>query len=104
MAPIQKSVPILYTSKSCGYVSHLIYKWIYKSSYIQIYKSSYIQVSHVDMHLCMHLHEDFAGGTVVKSSPANAGNTGDVDSIPYLENPLEDGMATHPILLPGESH
>ena len=65
---------------------------------------SYIQVSHVDMHLCMHLHLDFTGGTVVKSSPANAGNTGDVDSIPDLENPLEDGMATHPILLPGESH
>jgi len=56
------------------------------------------------MHLCMHLHLDFTGGTVVKSSPANAGNTGDVDSIPDLENPLEDGMATHPILLPGESH
>ena len=58
----------------------------------------------MDMHLCMHLHLDFAGDIVVKRSPANAGDTRDVGSIPGLENPLEDGMATHSILLPGESH
>ena len=34
----------------------------------------------------------FPGGSVVKNLPANAG---DVGSIPGLEDPMEEGMATH---------
>jgi len=32
---------------------------------------------------------------VVKNPPANAGYIRDMDSIPGLEDPLEEGMATH---------
>ena len=32
---------------------------------------------------------------VVKNPPAGAGDTGDVDSMPGLEDALEWGMATH---------
>ena len=32
---------------------------------------------------------------VVKNMPANAGEIKDVGSIPGLEDPLEEGMATH---------
>ena len=33
---------------------------------------------------------------MVKNSSANAGDTGDMGSIPNLEDPLEEGRATHP--------
>ena len=36
--------------------------------------------------------------------PANLGDTGGVDSVPGSEDPLEEGMATTPVFLPGESH
>ena len=36
---------------------------------------------------------------VVRNLPANAGDTGDVGSIPGLVNPLKEGMATHPSIL-----
>ena len=39
---------------------------------------------------------DFPGGSVVKNSPANAG---DADSIPVSEDPLEKEMATHSSIL-----
>ena len=32
---------------------------------------------------------------MVKTPPANAGNSGDAGSTPGLEDPLEEGMATH---------
>ena len=32
---------------------------------------------------------------VIKNLPTNAGNAGDPSSIPGLEDPLEEGMATH---------
>ena len=32
---------------------------------------------------------------MVKNLPANAGNVRDLGSIPGLEDPLEEGMATH---------
>ena len=38
----------------------------------------------------------FPGGSEVKNTPANAGDTG---SIPGREDALEEGMATHPSLL-----
>ena len=38
-------------------------------------------------------------GVVVKNLPANAGNTGDVDSTLGLKDPLEEGMATYSSLL-----
>ena len=41
----------------------------------------------------------FPGGSVVKNPPANAG-----DVVPSLggEDPLEEGMATHPSILAGK--
>ena len=36
----------------------------------------------------------FSGGSLVKNSPANAGDIGDVGAIPGWENPREEGMAT----------
>ena len=36
---------------------------------------------------------------VIKNPPANAGNIRDVGSIPELEDPLEEGMATHSSIL-----
>ena len=46
----------------------------------------------------------FPGGSVVKESPCNAGDTGDAGLIPGWEDPLEEEMATHSSILPGESH
>ena len=40
----------------------------------------------------------FPGGSVVKESTHNAGASGDLDSIPGLEDPLE-GTATHSRIL-----
>ena len=37
---------------------------------------------------------------MVKNPPANAEDVGDAGSIPGLEDPLEKGMATHPVFLP----
>ena len=37
----------------------------------------------------------FSGGSLVKNSPANAEDIGDVGAIPGWEDPLEEGMATH---------
>ena len=36
---------------------------------------------------------------VVKNPPANAGDIRDADLIPGLEDPLEEGMATHSSIL-----
>ena len=44
------------------------------------------------------------GGWVVKILPANAGDAGDAGSKLGQEDPLEEGMATTPVFLPGESH
>ena len=41
---------------------------------------------------------------VVKNPPVNAGDARDPGSIPGSEDSLEEGMATAPVLLPGESH
>ena len=40
---------------------------------------------------------------MVKNLPANVGDVIDVGSISGLEDPLEEGMATHSSILPGES-
>ena len=40
----------------------------------------------------------------VKKPPVNAGDKRDLGSIPGSEDPLEEGMATHTSILPGESH
>ena len=42
------------------------------------------------------------GGTVVKSPPANAGNTGDLGSIPGSGRSLEEEMPTHSSILAWE--
>jgi len=39
---------------------------------------------------------------VIKNLPANAGDTGGVDSIPGQEDPLEKEMATHSSILAWE--
>ena len=36
---------------------------------------------------------------MVKNLPANAGDVRDTDSVPGLEDPLEEGMATHTSIL-----
>ena len=41
---------------------------------------------------------------MVKILPANAGDAGDAGSKLGQEDPLEEGMATTPVFLPGESH
>ena len=41
----------------------------------------------------------FPDGSMVKNPPANAGNIRDVGSIPELEDPLEEGTATHSSIL-----
>ena len=39
-----------------------------------------------------------------KESACNAGDVGDTVSIPWSGRSLEEGMATHPNIFPGESH
>ena len=41
---------------------------------------------------------------MVKNPPANAGDTGDVGSIPGQEDPMEVGRQPTPVSLPKESH
>ena len=41
---------------------------------------------------------------MVKNSPTSAGDVTDLGSIPGREDPLEEGVATTPVFLPGESH
>ena len=41
---------------------------------------------------------------MVKNTPADAGNTGDEDSIPVLKDPLEEEMATCSSILAGKFH
>ena len=48
--------------------------------------------------------EGFPGGASGKGPACQAGDKGDVISIPGREDPLEEGMATTPVFLPGESH
>ena len=43
----------------------------------------------------MPLYGDFPGGIVVKNLPINAGDAGDMGSIPGLEDSLEKEMATY---------
>ena len=45
-----------------------------------------------------------SSGSSGKEPACLAGDTGDAGSIPGREDALEEGMATHPVLLPGESH
>ena len=42
-------------------------------------------------HLCRDWHLLFSGGSVVKNSPASAGDSGDVGAIPGLERSLGGG-------------
>ena len=46
----------------------------------------------------------FPGGAEVKNLPANAGDSRDAGSIPEVEAPLEEGMATHSSILAGVFH
>ena len=46
----------------------------------------------------------FPGGSVVKTPFANAGDTGYAGKSLGWEDPLEEGMATHSSILPGEFH
>ena len=46
----------------------------------------------------------FPGALVVKNLPANAEDVTDVVQSLGQEDPLEEGLATIPVFLPGESH
>ena len=41
---------------------------------------------------------------MIKNLSVNAGDIKDSGSIPGSGDPLEEGMATHPVFLPGEFH
>ena len=41
---------------------------------------------------------------MIKNPPANAGDAGDMFSIPGWEDPLEKEVATLPVFLPGKFH
>jgi len=41
---------------------------------------------------------------VVRNLPPSAGDIRDLGSVPGLGDPREEGMATTPVFLPGESH
>ena len=41
---------------------------------------------------------------MIKNLSANAGDTKDSGPIPESGDLLEEGVATHPVFLPGESH
>ena len=41
----------------------------------------------------------FPGGTVVENPPVNAGDTGDVGSVPGMGSPLEEEVVTHSSIL-----
>ena len=49
------------------------------------------------------LNEGFPGGSGVKNPPANAGDSGDMGSIPGLEDPLEEEMIAHSSILAWEN-
>ena len=54
---------------------------------------------------CIHRYGVFPGGTVVKNQPANAGDTGDMDSIPGLgKSPGEGNGNPLQYSCLGESH
>ena len=46
----------------------------------------------------------FPGGSSGKAPPANAGDIRDRVQSLGQEDPLEEGMATTPVVLPGEPH
>ena len=46
----------------------------------------------------------YLGGASGNEPTASAGDIRDLGSIPGLEKPLEEEMATPPVFLPGESH
>ena len=50
-------------------------------------------------------HQGFPGGSVVKNSPANAGNTGDAGSVPVWKRSPGGGNGNplQPVFLPGQS-
>ena len=52
---------------------------------------------------CIVKSSGFPGGSAVKNLLADAGGAGDEDSIPGLEDSLEDEMATYSSVLPGKS-
>ena len=60
---------------------------------------------HIHLHICMCVYTyngismDFSSGAMVKNLPANAGDVRDANSIPGLEDSLEDNMATHSSIL-----
>ena len=46
--------------------------------------------------MCIYIYIwGFPGGSAVKNSPADVGDTEDVGPIPGVGDPLEEGMATH---------
>ena len=56
--------------------------------------------------MCVYMwREGFPGGSVVKNPPANAGNSGDADSNPWIGKiPWRRKWQPILVLLPGKSH
>lgn len=77
----------LFSAKILKFVQSDTLKW--KNIYLLVVIVSYQVLSH---------------GSAVKNPPLQWRAAGDVGLIPVRVDPLEDGMATHSIILAGESH
>ena len=66
------------------------------------YLSVFLLILDIDILMIPACFQGFPSGFVVKNPPANAGDTGDVSSIPDREDPMEEGMATHSNILAWE--
>ena len=83
------------------------HSWQWSQTPIHTHISTYSQHSHT--YRCMHtfkvsikvcsLTRGFPSGSAGEESSCNAGDTGDAGSIPGLEDPLEEEMATHSNIL-----
>ena len=58
----------------------------------------------IGVSLCRGWHNDFPNGAAHKESTCNAGDTGDVDSIPGLGGAPGEEWQLTPVFLPGKSH
>ena len=78
---------------------HLKWKW----EIVHFEKTVGTLLKRLNIHLLYDLGASQVG-LVVKNLPASAGGVRDMSLMLGWEDPLEEGIATHPVILPGESH
>ena len=102
---IRKHICNLCVHCSIIYNSHennlsVINGWMNKYTlHIHMYTCTYIHIHYMYMCVCVYIYMHYMVALVVKNLPANAGDIRDVGSILGLEDPLEEGMATHSSIL-----